>query len=298
MNEKRDAQEALRVLKKYKKRSRLGDVFHRMFKNKGATLGLIVIALVLVLFICSLFLPKSAVTSYKVTERFLPPSAAHPFGTDSMGRDLFVRVIYGTRYSILIGFTVIACALCIGVFLGSLAGYFGGRLENFLMRCADVISAVPGMLFTMVLVSVAGQSVRILIIACAITTIPLFMRISRANILITRSNEFVEAARAIGFSEFRIIYTQVLPNSLSQVIVTTASSMGITILIAAQLSYLGFGVPVPEPEWGALISAGRQSIVNAPWICFFPGIFIMLVVLGLNMAGDGLRDALDPKLKK
>ena len=298
MTERLDVQEALRILKKYKKRSRFGDIFHRITKHKGAVVGLCIMSFMLILFIVSLFISKSAVTSYSVSARFKPPSSEHLFGTDNMGRDLFLRVIYGTRYSILIGFSVVGTALICGVFLGSIAGYYGGALENLILRAADVVSSIPGLLFTMVLVTVLGQSVSILIFACAVTTIPLFVRVSRASFLTVRNAEFVEAARAIGFSDFRIIFTQILPNALSYVIVTTASSTGITILIAAQLSYLGFGVPVPEPEWGALISAGKASLNNAPWICLFPGLFIMLVVLGLNMIGDGLRDALDPKLKK
>jgi peptide/nickel transport system permease protein len=296
MNEKDE--DVMRIIKKYKKRSRFGDILHRILKNKGATVGLVILCVMLVIFVISLFMSYNSITAYIAKDRYQAPSLKYPFGTDNMGRNLFLRVIYGTRYSIVIGFSVVSIALFIGITLGSTAGYYGGTLENLIMRFADVLSSIPGMLMSMVVVTVLGQSVPNLILAVSISSIPMFTRVTRASVLTVRNNEFVEAARAIGFSGIRIIFTQVLPNALSPVIVATSNSIGQAILTAAALSYLGFGVPVPMPEWGALISAGREQARNAPWLVLFPGLAIMLVVLGLNMLGDGLRDALDPKLKK
>jgi len=288
----------MQILKKYKKRSRLGDTFHRILQNKGATAGLIILCAMILLFLISLFISYDAITKYVAMDRFSAPSLKYPFGTDNMGRNLFLRVIYGTRYSIIIGTSVVSMALFAGTILGSIAGYYGGALENFIMRCTDILASIPGILLTMVLVAALGQSVPNLIFAVAISLTPLFTRVSRASILTVRNNEFVEAARAIGFRDFRIIFTQVLPNALSPVIVATSTSIGMAIMTAAMLSYLGLGVPVPRPEWGALISMGREYVHTAPWLVLFPGISIMLVVLALNMLGDGLRDALDPKLKR
>jgi peptide/nickel transport system permease protein len=207
-------------------------------------------------------------------------------------------VIYGTRYSIVIGFSVVSIALFSGTMQGSIAGYYGGTGENIIMRCADILSSIPGFLLSIVLVTVLGQSIPNLIFAVAVSSIPMFTRVTRASVLTVRNNEFVDAARAIGFHDFRIIFTQVLPNAFSPVIIATSNSIGMAIMTAAALSYLGFGVPVPRPEWGALVSAGRDHARAAPWLMAFPGVAIMLVVLALNLLGDGLRDALDPKLKR
>ena len=286
------------TIRKYRKRGPFRDIFHRIMQNRGARVGIVILGIVFLTLFCSLFISFESVTDYIAKDRFLPPSLKYPFGTDNMGRNLFLRVIYGTRYSILIGFGVVTFALFTGVSLGSVAGYYGGTVENIIMRCADILSSIPGFLLSMVLVIVLGQNIPNLIFAVAVSSIPMFTRVSRASVLTVRNYEFVEAARAIGFHDFRIIFSQVLPNALSPVIVATSNSIGQAILTAAALSYLGFGVPVPRPEWGALISAGREHARAAPWLMMLPGVAIMLVVLSLNMLGDGLRDALDPKLKR
>jgi len=287
------------IMKQYRKRSRFGDLFHRVTQNKGAIVGLVILGVIFSCLIISVFISYESVTEYIVEDRLSPPSWKYPFGTDSMGRNQFLRILYGTRYSILIGFGVVSFALCVGVILGSVAGFYGGTfVENIIMRFTDVLSSIPGFLLSMVLIIVMGQTIPNLIIAVAVSSIPIFARVSRASVLTVRGLEFVEAARAIGFRDFRIIFTQVLPNALSPVIVSTSSSIGMAILTAASLSYLGFGVPFPRPEWGALIAAGRDNVRTAPWLQLFPGIAIMLVVLSLNLVGDGLRDALDPKLKR
>ena len=286
------------VSKKYRKRSRLGDIFHRILKNKGATAGLVIFGIMLVIFIVSLFMDFSTVTASNAKDRFTPPTWQYPFGTDNMGRNTFLRVIYGTRYSLAIGFGVVAIATVIGLVFGAIAGYYGGHVENIIMRCSDVLASIPGLLFSMVIVTALGQSLPTVILAVGVTAAPSFIRITRASALTIKDNEYIEAARAIGFNNIRIIISQVLPNGLSPVIVTISTTLGMAIMIVSTLSYLGFGVPVPHPEWGSLISAGREYARSAPWLMTFPGLAIMLIVLAFNLLGDGLRDALDPKLKK
>ena len=296
MSRSNDASEL--ITKKYKRRSGLGEIFHRLKKNRGAMAGLVILTLVFLTLLLSLFISFQSVAATSASARFEPPSLKYPFGTDDLGRNLFLRVVYGTRYSIAIGFGVVAIGLFFGVLLGSIAGYFGGSLENIIMRISDTMSSVPGMLSAMVIMTALGQSLTNLIIAMGVTSIPLYLRISRASVLTVRDQEFVEAARAIGLSNFRIIYTQVLPNGMSPVIISVTTSLGMTIVGAAGLSFIGFGVPAPAPEWGGLIATGRALLRTAPWVTTFPGLAIMLVVLSFNMLGDGLRDALDPKLKK
>jgi len=286
------------VTQKYRKRSRFGEIANSLRQNMGAMAGLIILALLFVTFFISLSMSFESVTTGNIMNRLQSPSAMFPFGTDGLGRDVFLRVIYGTRYSLLIGFSSAGLAAVVGIFLGAIAGYFGKAVDEIIMRASDTLAAIPGLLLGMVIVTVLGQSVRNLIIAVGVATIPTFIRITRASILNVRNQEFVEAARAVGLSHFRIIFNQVLPNGLAPIIITFTTSLGIAILISSSLSFLGFGVPVPHPEWGAMIAGSRDFMRIAPWLTTFPGIFIVLTVLAFNLLGDGLRDALDPKLKK
>ncbi|HHU30420.1 MAG: ABC transporter permease [Bacillota bacterium] len=286
------------ITRKYKKRSRLGETLHRLKKNKGAMAGLGVIIAIFLVFIGSLFLDFEQVTVSNARAILQKPSLQYPFGTDHMGRNILLRVVYGSRYSLAIGCGVVAIAAFFGIFFGAVAGYYGGTVENVIMRCNDVLASIPGMLFGMVLMTTLGQSLFNLILAVGITSIPVYTKITRASVLTVRNQEYIEAARAIGLSNFRIIFTQILPNALSPVIVVMTTSFGLAIIIASGLSFVGFGVPLPHPEWGSLISAGRQYARTAGWIMTFPGVAIMLVVLAFNLMGDGLRDALDPKLKR
>ena len=287
------------VSQRYAKRSRFGEIMHSLKRNKGAMISLcFILLLVLVMIYSFIFIDFKDIMATNSAERLLRPSLQHPFGTDEMGRDLFIRVIYGTRYSLAIGVGAVAFALIVGVILGALAGFYGGIVETIIMRANDILSAIPGLLLGMVIVCVIGQSLPNLLLAVAITAIPGFVRITRASVLTVRGQEYIEAARSIGMSNLRIIFTQVIPNGLSPIIVNTTSMMGTVIIVAAQLSFLGFGIPVPTPEWGALVSLGRNVIRTAPYLTLFPGLFIMLTVLAFNIVGDGLRDALDPKLKR
>ena len=286
------------LTKKYRKRSQIGDVIHHLKRNPGAIAGFILLSVMILCFIASFFIPFELVTRSSVANRLSPPSATFPFGTDGMGRNLFIRVIYAARFSLPIGFSATTGAALIGVTLGSFAAYYGKTVDDIIMRLSDTLHSIPGLLLGMVIVTALGRSLTNLIIAVGVSTIPIFIRIARASSISIKGNEFIEAARAIGLSNTRIIFTQVLPNSLSPIVVTYSIVMGMTILASAGLSFLGFGIPVPNPEWGALVSAGRSDIQNAPWLTALPGLFIMATVMAFNMIGDGLRDALDPKMKK
>ena len=286
------------LTKKYRKRSRFGTMLHHIRQNKGAVIGLCIIAGLLVTLLASLTISYESVTAMNASNRLLRPSLEYPFGTDGLGRNAFLRAMYGTRYSVTIGVGVVGMATLFGVLLGSVAGYSGRVVDDIIMRVSDTMASIPGMLLGMVIVTVLGNSLRNLIIAVGIPTIPIFIRITRASVLTIKDNEYVEAARAIGLSNPRIVLTQILPNGLAPIIVSITASFGIAILTAAALSFLGFGVPVPQPEWGAMISNGREFVQKAPWLQTYPGLLILITVLAFNLLGDGLRDALDPKLKK
>jgi len=286
------------VARKYGKTSQTREILHRLKKNRGAVVGLCIIAALILLMIGSFFIKYEHVTATDLSNRFQPPSLEHPFGTDDLGRDLFLRTMYGTRYSLAIGFGATLLAAIVGVFIGSVSGYYGGVVDDLIMRITDIISSIPAMLLGMVIVSILGGSVINVIIAIGICSVQYSIRITRASILAIRNSEYVEAAKVIGMSDLKIIFTQVLPNAFSPVIVTFSATIGIAILVSASLSFIGLGVSVPMPEWGALVSSGRNVIRTAPHVSIFPGVFIMITVLAFNILGDGLRDALDPKLKR
>ena len=287
------------VVRKYRKRSRGGEIFRHLRRNKGAVAGMIILSILIILFIVAQFMNLSDVNKSTVSDRFAPPSAQYPFGADQLGRNLFLRVIYATRFSLPIGLGATIIASFIGVFLGSLAAFREGTIiEEVIMRFTDSLASIPGLLMGMVIITALGRSVPSLIFAIGVSATPIFVRISRASVLTVRGNEFVEASRALGLSELRVLYTKILPNGLAPIIITFTGTLGAVILISSGLSFLGFGVQAPNPEWGSLISAGRDSIRNAPWLTTFPGLFIMMTVMAFNLLGDGLRDALDPKLKR
>jgi len=286
------------ITKKYRKRSHLGEIAHHLRQNKGAMVGLFILVFMVILFIVSLFVTWEAITEMNPRARFIRPNIHQWFGTDNFGRDVFLRVVYGTRYTLAIAIGSVTLAAIFGITSGCFAGYYGGKIDDVIMRCSDVLASIPGMLLGMVVVTVLGQSLQNLIIAVGVQSIPVYLRMTRASMLSVRNNEYIEAAKSIGIPNIRIIFTQVLPNGLAPVIVTITASLGICIIVAASLSYLGFGVPVPHPEWGAMISDANEFARHSAYLMTFPGVFIMLVVLAFNLLGDGLRDALDPKLKK
>lgn len=283
-----------------KARSQMGEAWHQFRRNKGAMVGsAIVLIIVFVALFADVFLDyDTQVVGQNVAERLQWPSARHWFGTDELGRDIFFRVLYGTRFSCSVGLVAVTIGLVIGVTLGAIAGFYGGTLEEVIMRSTDILGAVPNMLMAIVIVSVLGQSIWNLMLAVGITSVPQFVRITRAAVLTVRNQEYVEASKAIGLSNRRIIFKHILPNCLSPIIVQATLRVASAIISASSLSFLGLGVPAPSPEWGALLSGGRKYIRDYSYMTLFPGLAIMITVLALNMMGDGLRDSLDPKLKK
>ena len=290
----------LRAHQKYKKRSSLGMVWHQLKKNKGAIIGLVLILLVIILALCAplIYDYKTDIVKNHVRERMLPPSAEHWFGTDDLGRDILARVIWGARYSLAVGVVAVMFALVVGVTLGAIAGYVGGVFEDIVMRTCDIFSSIPSVLLAIAVVSAMGKSTVNLMIAVGLASSAPFTRVARAAVLVVRDEEYIEAARAIGMRDWQIILDHILPNCVSQIIVQATLRVGSAIISAAQLSFLGLGVPAPAPEWGSMLSTGRQFIRDYSYMTLFPGLAIMLCVLSLNLLGDGLRDALDPKLKR
>ena len=288
------------VSRQYAKRSKLGEFWYRFSQNKGALVGMVILILVALhcIFADVIFDYETQVLSRNMRERLQWPSAKHWFGTDNMGRDLFARVMYGARYSLLIGLATVALAVVAGLPLGAMCGFFGGKFDLIVMRITDIFGAIPGLLMGIVVVSALGQSTQSLILAMAISRIDNIIRAARTAVMTVKNNEYVEAAKAIGMPTMSIIFRHVIPNCLSPIIVRLTLMVAAAIISASSLSYLGLGVPAPSPEWGALLSAGRSFIRDSSYLTIFPGLSIMIVVLAFNMVGDGLRDALDPKLKK
>lgn len=283
-----------------KRKSLWGDAFRRLLKNKGATISAIFLIVMFLIGVFGnvIFDYELQVVGQNIAERQLSPSWAHPFGTDNLGRDLFVRVLYGSRFTLPIAISSTLMAMVVGVIIGGIAGYYGGAVDNVIMRVIDVWSAIPGLLLTIMLVSIMGLGVWPLIISMAIYGFTSFARITRSSVISKGNEEYAEAARAVGATNTQILFQHIIPNSLSPILVELTLRMGTAIISCSAMSYLGLGVEVPNPEWGALLSAGRDFIRSAPWYCMFPGITIMLVVIAFNQLGDGLRDALDPKLKR
>ena len=283
-----------------KRRGQAAEVWHRLKRNKGAMIGLgIIAALALVALTADIWIDYDAqVITQNIKERLQWPSAKHIMGTDEYGRDIFFRLIYGSRFSLAVGFVAVAIALGVGTTLGAVAGYYGGVVENLIMRFTDIFASVPNILMGIVIVSALGANTFNLMLAVGVTSVPQFVRITRASVLTVRNQEFVESARALGVSEWKIIFYHVLPNCLSPIIVQTTLRIASAIISASSLSFLGLGVPAPAPEWGSMLSSGRNFLRGYGYMTLFPGLAIMVTVLAFNMVGDGLRDALDPKLKK
>ncbi|MDD7447570.1 MAG: ABC transporter permease [Clostridiales bacterium] len=293
------AEKKVLASRRYAKRSQSAEIWHRLRKNKGAMLGLaIMIAIILIAIGSNIFLDYDTdVIGQNVAERLQHPSLKHPMGTDATGRDMMYRIFYGTRYSLSIGIASVLIALVIGVTLGVIAGYYGGRVSEIIMRLSDAIAAIPSILMAIAIVSALGQSMFNLMLAVGVTSVPQFVRITHAATLTVRNQEYVEASRCLGLRQWQIILFHVLPNCLSPIIVQTTLRVASAIISASSLSFLGLGVPAPMPEWGGLLSAGRKYIRTHSYLTLFPGLAIMITVLALNLLGDGLRDALDPKLK-
>ena len=269
----------------------------RLVNHKSAVAGA---SILLFFVIIAIFAPLIATHDPReadVTTRLEGWSTDHYFGTDGVGRDIFSRIIYGSQISLKIGLVAMTLSISAGAMLGILAGYYGGWLDNVIMRVMDMMLPLPSILLAMVIVAILGTSLTNAIIAVSIVYIPQYARILRASVLKIREQDYVTAARVIGASDFRILWNAILPNCVAPLIVQSTLGMGEAILVAAGLSFLGLGAEVGEPEWGAMLNENRQLIRRAPWTVMTPGIAIFLTVLGFNLLGDALRDVLDPQLK-
>ena len=284
----------------YVKKSRMQEIWHQFQKNKGAVVGLIMLIIIIGIAIVSGFIfdYKEDICARHAATRLITPCLEHPFGTDQMGRSVLARVLYGTRYSLLIGVVVVGVSTGIGTMLGSIAGYYGGKVETVIMRIVEIFMMIPNILLGIIFVAAFGISLTNLMLALGLSTVPHFARTARSSVMTVRGNEYVEAAKAMGVSDFKIIFTHVLPNALSAILVQATTRVASAIISAATFSFIGLGVPSPTPEWGAMLSDARANMRDYPHLVIFPGLAIMVTVLAINLVGDGLRDALDPKLKR
>lgn len=286
-------------IKKNKKKSQIAEVWKRMKKNKTAVFGLTVISFLILAGVFADFIADydTVVIKQNVSHRLQTPSAAHWFGTDVYGRDIFARIIHGTRTSLTIGVFTSFFAAFIGAIIGAIAGYFGGKIDNLIMRIVDIFMCIPSILLALSVVAALGPGLGNLFIAMVISLTPVFVRLVRAVVLGLREEDYIEAAKASGTTTARIISRHILPNAMGPIIVQATMSVSSTIILAAGLSFLGLGILPPTPEWGAMLAGGKEFMRDAPHIVFFPGMAIVLSALSINLLGDGLRDALDPKLK-
>ena len=291
MNEKK-------VIKKSKKNSQAKEIWRRFRKSKTAMLGLVLLIFVVgIAIFADVIVPYENAITQNIPELLQGPSAAHWFGTDEAGRDLFARIVHGSRYSLAIGIITTIVSMIIGGLLGAVAAYYGGWVDNVIMRVTDVIMTVPPILLSLAVVAALGANLRNLLIAITVSCVPGIIRMVRSVVLGVVEEDYIEAARSYGTSDMRIILKYVIPNALGPIIVTATMNVATMILSASGLSFLGMGVQPPAPEWGALLSDAETYMFSAPHLLYIPGLFIVIAALSFNLAGDGLRDALDPKLK-
>lgn len=278
-------------------RSPIKMLINRFKKNKRALIGFWMVVIFLVIAIFAPLIAPYDPLEQNMQIKLESPSFAHPFGTDEFGRDILSRIMYGAQISLMIGVISVLFAVIFGVALGTVAGYFGGLLDSIIMRIMDVLLAFPSFLLAMAIVSVLGPGMINVMIAIGVFSIPTFSRIARSEVISIKNKEYIEAAQAIGAKDRLIIFKHLIPNSISPIIVLSTLRIATSIITAAGLSFLGMGAQPPTPEWGAMLSEGREYLRVAPHVSTIPGLAIMFMVLGFNMLGDGLRDALDPKMK-
>ena len=288
---------AVEDISMYKKQSQFVQAWDRLRKNKVAIAGLVILV---ILILGGIFAEQLAPYGYDdqdVMRRFTAPCREFPFGTDNLGRCIYSRILYGARISLLIGFVATGMGAVAGTILGAFAGYYGSKTDNIIMRFCDVLQAIPSLLLAIAIAAALGSGLFNMMLAISIGAIPRYARTVRASILTVKDQEFIEAAHAIGASDARIILKHIFPNCLAPIIVQVTLGVAGSIINAASLSFIGLVVQAPTAEWGSMLSAGRQYVRDYWFVVMFPGLAIMTTILSLNLFGDGLRDALDPKLK-
>ncbi|MGP1419443.1 MAG: ABC transporter permease [Sphaerochaetaceae bacterium] len=279
------------------KRSQIGEIWRRLRKNKAAMFGLAIILIIMLMAIFAEVIAPYDYSQQNLSARFQKPSLEHLFGTDNFGRDIFSRVVHGARISLKVGLISVLVSVAAGGTLGAVAAFYGGRTDNIIMRILDVVLAIPGMLLAIAIAATLGAGLGNMMIAIGIGSVPGYARVVRASVLTVKEQDYIEVARSIGASDARIIFRHILLNAMAPILVQATLGVAGAILSCASLSFLGLGIEPPTPEWGSMLSSTRQYISQYWWLTAFPGGMIMLTVYALNVLGDGLRDALDPRLK-
>jgi peptide/nickel transport system permease protein len=279
-------------------RGQLETIVRQLRRNRGAVLGLILIIMLTMIAVTAPWIAPYDPLEQSIREALQPPSAEHVFGTDDIGRDMLSRIIYGARISLRVGLISVAIGSIIGTTAGIVSGFYGGAVDNVIMRVTDVLAAFPGMLLALTVIAVLGPGLFNAMIAVGVGSIPSYTRIARGSTMSIRNCAYVESARAVGCGDRRIMARYILPNVLPPLIVIVTLGVAGAILTASGLSFLGLGARPPTPEWGAMLSSGRTYLRRSPWVAVFPGLAITITVVSINLLGDGLRDALDPKLRR
>lgn len=280
------------------KDSRLRDFWHQFKKNRLAVFGLVLLIIIVLLALLAPVIAPEGYDKQDLMKRFLTPNREHIMGTDNFGRDIFSRVIYGARISLTIGLGSMVISVFFGMILGALAGYYGGTLDSVIMRIMDIFLSIPQLILAIAIAAALGGGMGNLILAVSLSSIPRYARILRGSVLQAVGQEYVEAAKAGGAGDFRILVKHIIPNCLGPIIVQATLGVGVSILSAASLSFIGMGIEPPKPEWGSMLSVGRTYIRDYPHITLFPGLAIAITIFALNVVGDGLRDAFDPKQRR
>lgn len=273
------------------------DAWRRLRKSPTAMIGMVVLCLIILSAVFANILAPYDYYEADYSSLCAPPSAEHLFGTDNLGRDMLSRCLYGGRWTLSIGFASMIFSLATGGVLGLLAAFFGSRVDNIIMRFIDVLQAIPSTLMAITVVATLGSGLPQLFVALALSSMPMVSKAVRASVLTVRDSDYIESSRAIGVGNIRLMFRHMLPNAMGYIIIYAVGSMAGGIMVVAMLSYIGLGIQPPYPEWGALLNAGKSYISTAPYLVIFPGLFILVTVLCLNLLGNGLRDALDPRLK-
>ena len=281
-----------------KRRTPWTDAWARLRRDQAALVGFGLLFTMILLAIAAPLVATHDPLDQELLKRLKPPSAEFWFGTDDLGRDVFSRILYGGRISLRVGITAVIMGTTIGAFLGSVAGYAGGWVDSVISRSMEIVLAFPGTLLAIAVVAARGPGLENTLLAVGLVSVPVYARLMRGSVLSLREREFVTAARCLGASDRRILFQHILPNGLTPLIVQATLGLAGAIVEAAALGFLGLGAQPPAPEWGAMLTDGRNFLLNAPWAMIFPGLAIMMTVLGFNLFGDGLRDALDPQMKQ